>query len=158
VTPEPGWTFQEWSGDLTGNTNPTSITMYHNKNITATITQDHYTLEVNVEGSGTVTTNPTQTFYVYGDIVSLTAVRSLGWNFIGWSGDLSSTDNPASIVIDSSKKITLTFTEKQYTWPVTVFGTLVGYMLREAMFFFLTIVHLFLLILAQFARAEYYVS
>ncbi len=36
---DPGWTFDSWSGDLTGSTNPNSITMDDNKTITATFTE-----------------------------------------------------------------------------------------------------------------------
>ena len=36
ATPESGWTFTEWSGDLTGSTNPTTITMDSDKIVTAT--------------------------------------------------------------------------------------------------------------------------
>jgi hypothetical protein len=35
AVPTTGWTFSSWSGDLTGSTNPTSITMNSNKSITA---------------------------------------------------------------------------------------------------------------------------
>jgi uncharacterized repeat protein (TIGR02543 family) len=37
---DPGWVFSGWSGDLTGSTNPETITMDSNKTVTATFTQD----------------------------------------------------------------------------------------------------------------------
>ncbi len=37
---DTGWTFDSWSGDLTGSTNPNSITMDGNKTVTATFTED----------------------------------------------------------------------------------------------------------------------
>ena len=46
ATPDAGWFFSYWSGDLTGNTNQTSITMDATKNITATF----------IDISGTTTT------------------------------------------------------------------------------------------------------
>jgi len=36
AVPDPGYTFSSWSGDLTGSTNPTTITMNANKSVTAT--------------------------------------------------------------------------------------------------------------------------
>ena len=36
ATPDPGWIFSEWSGDVTGSVNPATITMDSNKIITAT--------------------------------------------------------------------------------------------------------------------------
>ncbi len=42
---DAGWTFTGWSGDLTGTT-ATSISMDGDKTITATFTQESYTLTV----------------------------------------------------------------------------------------------------------------
>jgi uncharacterized repeat protein (TIGR02543 family) len=38
AVPTAGWTFTGWSGDLSGTTNPTTITMNGNKTVTATFT------------------------------------------------------------------------------------------------------------------------
>ena len=38
ATPNPGYTFSSWSGDATGSTNPLSVLMISNKNITANFT------------------------------------------------------------------------------------------------------------------------
>jgi len=35
----PGWTFDHWNGDITGSTNPTTITIKGNKLVTANFTQ-----------------------------------------------------------------------------------------------------------------------
>jgi uncharacterized repeat protein (TIGR02543 family) len=111
AVPGAGWTFQGWSGDLAGVQNPASITMNGNKTVTATFTQpgQHYTLTVNVVGNGTVTQNPLNTTYLSGAIVTLTAVPSASWMFQGWSGDLTGTQNPASITVDRNKTVTATF-------------------------------------------------
>jgi len=47
----PGWTFTGWSGDLSGSADPENITMDSNKTVTATFTQDTYTLTVITSGS-----------------------------------------------------------------------------------------------------------
>jgi PKD repeat protein len=39
ATPNAGWQFSSWGGDLTGNTNPTRITMNGNKNVIANFTK-----------------------------------------------------------------------------------------------------------------------
>jgi len=44
-----------------------------------------YTLSVNVEGSGSVTKNPNQTTYTYGQVVTLNATPNTGWSFNHWS-------------------------------------------------------------------------
>lgn len=115
ATADAGWTFSAWSGDLTGSTNPESITIDGSKNVTATFTQSEYSLNVNIVGSGSVTKSPDGTSYHYGDLVELNATADLGWTFSGWSGDLSGTSNPVSITMNSSKTVTATFTKKSST-------------------------------------------
>jgi uncharacterized repeat protein (TIGR02543 family) len=121
--PASGWSFSAWSGDLTGNTNPGSVTMDGNKVITATFTEDQYTLDVTLIGNGQVTKNPLQATYTYGTIVMLTATADTGWTFSGWSGDLSGTTNPTTITMDGNKVVTATFTANQYTLTVTIVGS-----------------------------------
>ena len=107
--PDPGWTFDVWSGDLTGSANPASVIMNGNKTITATFTQNSYTLTVNTTGSGTVSKSPDQATYHYGDVVTLTAVPAGGNTFDSWSGDLSGTSNPATITISGNNTVNATF-------------------------------------------------
>ena len=109
ATADPGWTFTGWSGDLGGTDNPADLVMDANKTVTATFTVDEYTLTVNVVGDGSVSVDPDQVTYLYGDVVELTATANLGSGFVGWSGDLSGTDNPANLVMDGDKTVTANF-------------------------------------------------
>jgi uncharacterized repeat protein (TIGR02543 family) len=117
ATAEPGWTFSGWSGDLTGSTNPDTITMDGDKTVTATFTEDQYTLTVNVIGSGSVSKNPDQATYTYGTPVHLTAVPDLGCAFSGWSGNLTGSTNPNTIIMDGDKTVTATFTTPDLVLP-----------------------------------------
>ena len=107
---DPGWSFSGWSGDLTGSANPASLTMDRDKTVTATFTQDAYTLTVHTVGEGTVTLEPDQPTYVYGEVVTLTATADIGWSFSGWSGDLTGSANPATLTMTESQVVTATFT------------------------------------------------
>jgi hypothetical protein len=78
--------------------------------VTATFTQIEYTLTVNTVGNGSITKNPDQATYSYGDTVELTALPNDGWSFDSWSSDLSGDDNPDTITIDGDKTVTATFT------------------------------------------------
>ena len=109
AAPDAGWSFAGWSGDLSGSANPATITMEANKAITATFTQIPYALTVSTIGSGSVSKDPDQAIYHYGDVVTLTAAPDVGWSFAGWSGDLSGSANPAAITIDVNKTVTATF-------------------------------------------------
>ncbi len=106
--PESGFEFSGWSGDLTGLSNPATVTMDANKSVTATFTPKP-TLTVNTAGSGSVGINPPGGVYNTGDVVTLTATPGPGFAFSGWSGDLAGSDNPATITMSGSKTVTAAF-------------------------------------------------
>lgn len=73
-------------------------------------TTGQYTLTVNVVGSGSVSLDPPGGSYDPGTTVTLTATPAGGFVFSGWSGDLSGTQNPATLTMDANKSVTATFT------------------------------------------------
>jgi hypothetical protein len=119
AVPTIGWSFQSWSGDLLGSANPTTILLNGNKTVTATFTQNTYTLTITISGSGTVVLNNTGPYH-YGDTVQLIANPTIGWSFDHWSGDLSGSTNPTTILINGNKAVTATFTQNTYTLSVSV--------------------------------------
>jgi hypothetical protein len=78
------------------------------KSVTATFTQNIYTLTTSVVGSGSITRDNSGPYH-YGDVVQLTAVPAADWDFFTWSGDLSGRVNPTTITIDGNKSVTATF-------------------------------------------------
>ena len=72
--------------------------------------ETEYSLSVNIIGSGVVTVNGSSP-YEAGSVVVMTAYPSTGWEFTGWSGDLTGTTNPEFLTMDSNKTVTVTFTE-----------------------------------------------
>jgi hypothetical protein len=60
--PATGWHFMNWSGDLTGSNNPDSVYMGGNKNVTATIAIDTFTIVSSTTSGGTI--NPLGVTYV----------------------------------------------------------------------------------------------
>jgi hypothetical protein len=126
AVPNAGWQFESWGGDLTGSTNPGTITMDGDKTVMANFTEVTYTLTVGTVGSGGVIKSPTQVSYLEGTEVTLTAVPSAGWQFSSWSGDLTGNTNPATITMDSNKTVTATFTDLSaptYTLNVSTAGS-----------------------------------
>jgi len=123
ANPAVGWSFSAWSGDLTGSTNPTTITMNGSKSVTATFTQNQYALTISTVGGGSVAKSPDKTTYTYGEVVTLTANPAVGWSFSAWSGDLSGSDNPATLTIDGNKSVTATFTQNQYALTISTVGS-----------------------------------
>ncbi|MEN6579996.1 MAG: hypothetical protein ABFD05_05115 [Anaerolineaceae bacterium] len=107
--PDPGWSFDSWGGDATGTDDPLSYTILGDTSITATFTQDEYLLTVTPIGSGTVTIEPMQATYHYGEEVTLFAIPEASWLFYGWDGDATGTENPLTIMIVDHTNITATF-------------------------------------------------
>ncbi|NJL70621.1 MAG: alpha/beta hydrolase [Candidatus Competibacteraceae bacterium] len=59
--------------------------------------------------NGSVTKNPNQSTYDIGTAVALTATPDSGYQFTGWSGDASGTQNPLSVTMNIDKNITANF-------------------------------------------------
>lgn len=110
---DPGWEFSAWGGGgLSGSQNPETIKMDSDKNVIATFTEIipiQYTLTVFTQGSGSVT--PNGGIYDEGTSVTLTPQPDPGWEFSAWSGDLSGTQDPETIIMDNDKNVTATFIE-----------------------------------------------
>ena len=77
----------------------------------------NYTLTVNLQGQGMVSLSPSGGTYVSGTQVTLTATPASGWQFSDWSGDLTGSQNPATVTINSNKSITATFAQQQAPPP-----------------------------------------
>jgi len=68
-----------------------------------------YSLSLSVVGSGVITPAAGAHSYENGTAVDLSATPSEGWQFDGWSGDLSGAANPAALTMDRNKEVTATF-------------------------------------------------
>src|SRR4029079_13148586 len=110
--PSPGCRFVSWSGDLTGNANPQSITMDGNKSALAIFEvippcEGLLSLSVSVNDAnlGHVDQSPAGPCHAPGDVVTLTAVPASGCLFVAWQGDLTGNTNPQSITMDGNKSV-----------------------------------------------------
>jgi uncharacterized repeat protein (TIGR02543 family) len=75
---------------------------------------------VDVEGEGSVTIDPVEDTYHYGDVATLSAAADPGWSFFGWSGDASGTRNPLLFTMTGNAIVTANFTQNEYTLDVVV--------------------------------------
>jgi len=81
------WTFDHWSGDLTGSDNPTNITMNSTKSVVAHFTR--YNLTVTNTTGGTVTEPGVGIFRcAEGESVTLVATKYTDYGFVNWTGDV----------------------------------------------------------------------
>lgn len=120
----PGWTFTEWSGALTGSLNPANLLMNDNKQVTANFAQlgaNQYGLSVRKIGEGNVTLSERGP-YDEGELVVLEAIPAQGWAFTGWVGDYTGDTNPVELEMDATKTITATFDQVLYDLIVETVG------------------------------------
>ena len=122
ATPAVGYHFVGWSGDASGSSPITSVTVDAAKSVTATFAINQYPIAVNITGSGTVDQSPNQASYDYGTVVTLTATPATGYHFVGWSGDASGSSPTTSVTVDAAKNVTATFAINQYAIAVTISG------------------------------------
>ncbi len=101
------YAFSSWSDGGAQNhtiTAPSASTTY-TANFT---TQYSLTTAVSPSGSGTITPSGTN-WYNSGQSVPVSATASSGYNFTGWSGDLSGSTNPTSLTMNGPKSVTANF-------------------------------------------------
>jgi len=106
--PNTGYSFRQWTGDLSGNTNPTALVMDANKSVTASFGLKTYSLAA-FAGDGSVVMSPAQASYHLGEKVILAAVPNLGYSFTHWSGDLAGSTNPTTLIMDGDKSVRASF-------------------------------------------------
>lgn len=114
ATPANGYKFTGWSGDMSGTTNPVSVLLDKNMNVTANFALITYTLSATAI-NGDIAINPAGGAYTPGTVVTLTATPKTGYIFNGWSGDLSGSANPTTITMDKNKSVTANFKAVNYT-------------------------------------------
>lgn len=122
--PGPGFQFASWSGDLSGTANPATIAMNGDRSVTASFTTlppGFVSLDVVLDGLGSVATIPSGRVHPVGTSVTLTATPAAGHGFAEWSGDLAGTANPATLSLDAHKVVTATFLEV-FDLQVSVLG------------------------------------
>jgi hypothetical protein len=110
AVPDTGWSFDHWSGALTGSQNPTSIVMTGNTTILAVFLQNEYmlTIEIIGNGSGTVLVDK-EGPYTYGEMVNVTAVAAENSTFTEWQGILAGDKNPEQVGMTQNTTVIAVF-------------------------------------------------
>jgi len=93
-------TFLNWSGDLTGQSNPDTLIMDSNKKVFAHFDMPPlHRVNIFLIGPGYVEADPPGWYYPDSTKITLTAVPDSGNMFSHWSGQLSGTENPIDIMV-----------------------------------------------------------
>jgi hypothetical protein len=113
ATPAVGYIFNNWTGGVTGTTNPTTVTMNADKTVTANFTAQNYNLTMAVSPAGGGTTTPAAGTASYGAnaVVNITATPASGYMFTGWSGTGIADPTAASttVTVNAVKTVTANF-------------------------------------------------
>lgn len=103
-----------------------SARAYFHNHISLSGSIPQYALTVGTVGQGQVNLDPPGGVYDAETEVTLTAVPAAGWQFSGWSGDLSGHENPVTLIMDGDRVVTATFVQEpptQYALSVGVAGS-----------------------------------
>ena len=116
ATPNGEYVFKNWQGALSGTTNPTSLLMDADKQVTGVFEKRQYPLTLTIEGNGTVKEEviamASQAQYPSGTTVKLTAKANLGSTFSEWKGDKTGTDSVLTILISKPFSLVAKFMDK----------------------------------------------
>lgn len=114
-----GYKFKNWSGDISGASSVVQVVVTKEMYITANFEETtnggiSYTISVSVspQNAGSVELNPVGGVYPENTQVVLTAVSNPGYVFTRWSGDVVSSSNPVTIVVNTNKNIVANFEQQ----------------------------------------------
>jgi hypothetical protein len=108
AVPAPGYRFDHWSGDVSGNNTSVNVIMNGNKSITANFVKT-YTLTVSVSPAGGGSVTPAGGTYDASANVTVTAIAATGYIFDHWEGDITGATTSATITMTADKNITAVF-------------------------------------------------
>jgi len=108
ATPDPGFAFASWSGDLSGSSSPTLLVLDTSKSVLASFLRE-FTLDVEQTPGGQVQLDPPGGTYLDGSVVTLTALPDPGFVFADWNGELAGRDTPSTLVVDADRALSASF-------------------------------------------------
>ena len=116
ATPNAGWQFSYWTGDVPAGmetTNRLTLLMDAAKAVVAHFTPYYYlTSSASPSVGGTVTRTPDKTAYSAAELVQLQAISNAPYRFVLWSGDVPAQQvitNPLSITMDTNRTVVAVF-------------------------------------------------
>jgi uncharacterized delta-60 repeat protein len=90
----------------------TTITPQDSDALVYSLCSGQHTLSLSAGSGGTTVPQPGTYIYDHAVRISISASPDDGYNFSGWSGNASGTDNPLSITIDTDKSIDASFSAR----------------------------------------------
>ena len=115
--PASGYRFNNWTGHLSGTTNPTTIVLDCDKKVTANFSRIMRTLTMQVDGNGSTTPVVGNHSYGEGKVVDITATPDSGWKFDSWSGNVADPGLATTTVsMTSDRTLIANFSKVKTDW------------------------------------------
>jgi len=114
AVPDTGAAFTAWSGDNTSTDNPLTVTgVTSAMDMTANFSLDTYTVTFNPGDHGDLFGSTSQTIAHGGSTTAVEAQARKNFDFLAWSGDSSSTENPLTVTnVTGNMVITATYVKE----------------------------------------------
>ena len=126
ATPNDGYRFNNWSGDMTGNSNKLTLLINENKTLTANFIKT-YKLVINSPPDVGAIVSQASGVYDSGEIVTISAKPTVcPYGFDHWSGTDNDNLNTTTVTMDADKSVTLHFKKLTASQPVTDSKTIWG--------------------------------
>ena len=113
ANPKEGYSFLRWSGDASGSSNPLTLTVNQDFNITAVFEIKH-NLVLSSKPDGAAYGMTGAGTFEKGSIQTIKATANPGYEFIGWTGDHSANTPTSTLALDSDMNITANFSLISY--------------------------------------------
>lgn len=116
-----GYQFQEWSGDTTSSENPLRFTIQKDMELIAHFDKPIFSFLASVSPQGVGTVEPSEGEFESGSEVEVAASSTNeDYNFSGWSGDITSSDNPLTFTIENNVDLVANFEKTSYSYSASV--------------------------------------
>ena len=114
AAPDEGYVFSKWRGSQVedSESSPTRILINSNKSVKA-IFEAKVTLTLISSGGGTTIPSPAVIVYPLNKKITIKAAPNNGFEFSGWSGDITGTNDTYELTMDTDKTIAANFREKE---------------------------------------------
>lgn len=120
ATPNDHWNFSGWTGDTSATSSVLVFDISENTNLTANFSKEKVSLNIGAQPQHGGSVTPATGEYEYGTEITAEASPNDGWRFIGWSGDITSDQNPVTFTLDGYTRVDANFEEIQYESIYTV--------------------------------------